>query len=275
MEKVHNFQMHLLALALLCAGNSHASFLGHSPVASNNGQSIALQYQWSWPSESSGTPIPCYRRYCVLAMGPYSSTTTSTNDDGGIVNPLSTATYIVYDSTTPLNELYLPFTAKNGRGGSMYEPLWMIQGSKIAWGNVCVGLQYWAEGAGGKPGVLVPGTTCGVVAPPNVTCTAVGDVLFNYGVVSGNMLDGLSMNVERSITCTDTVALRVKLLDELTLTPGLKSELSVNGTPISTANTDIPAKNGVNILNIRSVLRGSTKVAGEVAASSVMIVEYL
>lgn len=194
--------------------------------------------------------------------------------DGGIVTPQNMVNTITYNASTPLFELQRKFATKNGYGGSYYDENWMTPGIPIAWGNICVGLQYWSMGTD-KPGVVVPGSSCAVVPPPNVTCSPVGDMVFDYGTVSPTVLDGITRDEGQTITCTGAVSVRFKLTSDLILTPGLTADLSVNGAPISMTQIEVPVQNGVNQLNFRSVLRGRTDVVGDVVASTVMIMEYL
>lgn len=276
MKKAH-IARSCAAAAFIVAYPCLAGFFAYNASATIVGKYAEYSFNWAWPDESSGFLVPCYMSgagRCYLAMGTW--TPHPKGGDGGVVQPHNTVNFITYTNNEPLSELRRRFIAQNGSGGRYTDPTWAGAGAlpKFDWESMCVGLQYWANGYG-RPGVVVPGSACGGVAPPDVSCTVLGDVLFDYGLVNRNNVDGLTLDEERAVSCTGAVSLRLKLVGDLALTPGLKSELSVNGHRLSQSTTSLPASNGVNILNFRSVLRGSTTVVGEVVASTVMILEYI
>jgi len=224
--------------------------------------------QFIWENEISNTEVLCTDRDgCSLAICHYSPA-----EYEMCINPSAAYTRVFIPFGARIQEARNIFVQKNGVAGdwSTFTPL-------LTYPETCFGLIVWqGRGNGNRSGKVLPGSYCGKIPPPNLTCDLLGDVIYEYGSVAGHTVHGMAQTQNLSLTCTDTANITLTVPGEggIIMGGGVTSQLFVNDTALS-SGVRLTVSAGAQHIPIKSVLHSPAEPKpGHYEGSSVVVLGF-
>jgi hypothetical protein len=232
---------------------------------------LGMRYDFSWYDEPNPDYKPPCRSNCFLGPAPRDMWL----DKESVYNPQSAKSAIPFTRGDTLGDIRKRYIERFGVSGSVNEPFWgyVIQIPEINWDTICIEFQTW-ETAGYSRGRTVPGAVCGRVSPPNVTCTPLTDMAFNFGTISAGTSSGLRRTVSQRVSCSNASSVSLRLVTPLRLSARTEANLTVNSRSVDTFGTSFDIIGDGLDLTFEATLVGNETVGGTYTASSVLIMEY-
>lgn len=254
----------LLIYLLLSQGNAR----GMSWGAVENRVGGTATFSWGWPDESDLTPI-CNTSQCIVTVGPWDPG--GGPPSGGINNPNLVLQKVVVNSGATTRDAFLAWTRRYGISGR-YRMLMWTPGNNIDTSKTCFGFQVFPGGGGGlRVGTLLPGTTCGLVPPSNLTCDFNLGSEINLGVVPKGT-SGVSGGVDGSVTCSSSATISSALINLPVLDDNAVA-LSVNGIKLDNQLRNVGTGKQV-LLNVVADIKGKLNNAGTYETNAVILFSY-
>lgn len=232
---------------------------------------VGMRYDFSWYDEPNpGYKPPC-RSNCYLGPAPrdmfFERETT--------VNPAASGVVVPFTHGETLGEIRKRYIARFGVSGTTLSKFWTTTNylPEINWETICMEFQTW-ETAGYTYGRTVPGAVCGRVSPPNVTCTPLTDMAFNFGTISAGTSSGQRRAVSQRVSCSNASSVTLRLVTPLRLSARTEANLTANSRSVDTFGTSFDIIGDGLDLTFEATLVGNETVGGTYTASSVLIMEY-
>ncbi|WP_261257061.1 hypothetical protein [Serratia proteamaculans] len=188
---------------------------------------------------------------------------------GGINNPFHVLQKVVVNSGATTRDAFIAWTKKYGIAGQ-YRMLMWVAGADTS--NTCFGFQsFVGAGAGSRTGTLLPGTTCGLVPPPNLTCDVYLGSEINLGVVPRGA-SGVSGGVDGSVTCSSSATIYSSLINRPEL-DGNNVAISINGVKLNNQPHGVGRGKQVS-LNVVANIEGKLDNAGVYETSAIILFSY-
>lgn len=252
----------LLIVFLLSQGKAY----GESWGAVTDRVGGTATFSWGWPDENDLTPI-CNVSQCIVTVGPWDPG--GGPPKGGINNPAGVLQRVVVNSGATTRDAFIAWTQKYGIGGQ-YRMLMWVNGLDTS--NTCFGFQsFVGGGSNSRTGTLLPGTTCGLVPPPNLTCDVSLGSEINLGVVPKGT-SGVSGGVNGSVTCSSSATIYSSLLNRPVL-DGNVVAISVNGVKLDNQVRGVGTGQQVS-LNVVANIEGKLDNAGVYETSAILLFSY-
>ncbi|CAI1936346.1 Uncharacterised protein [Serratia fonticola] len=274
----------LLAVAVMpvahCASYVSNGFLTAYP-SSDPGRDpgLGMTISFGWPTaEEPDISLPCYdgRRGCWL--GPVVTLDTPANPRGYL--PWDSQMTVQYVNGEMLSTVRNRWIKRFGISGTIEEMYWgTANEGTMPYLHTALGcFQYWATpGSGwndGSIGINLPGTQCGTLAPPNVTCESLPSMVYDFGTVAAGQTSGLRKSQRQTLSCTNATSVSLRLSSDLKLSQNVSAHISVNGRRLDTTGVTVPIQGNATPLDFVVTTNGNESDAGAYAASSVLIMEY-
>lgn len=228
---------------------------------------LSIQGSWGWPSEDDTTPI-CHVSRCIVTVGSYDPR--GAYPYGSINRPfgMNTKIYIPLGATT--KQAWEIWKQQYGVGPSQWVQSPMFaSGSELS--QTCYGFQVFQTVSVQMLGTLLPGTTCGLVPPPNLTCDVYLGSEINLGVVPKGT-SGVSGGVDGSVTCSSSATIYSSLLNRPVL-DGNVVAISVNGVKLDNQVRSVGTGQQVP-LNVVANIEGKLDNAGVYETSTILLFSY-
>lgn len=252
----------LLIVLLLSQGKAYGSSWG----AVDNRVGGTATFSWGWPDENDLTPI-CNESQCIVTVGPWDPG--GGPPKGGINNPNGVLQKVVVNSGATTRDAFIAWTQKYGIGGQYRMPMWS---NGIDTKNTCFGFQSFPGGGTGiSVGRLLPGTTCGLVPPSNLTCDLNLGSEINLGVVPKGT-SGVSGGVDGSVTCSSSATISSALINFPVL-DGNVVAISVNGVKLDNQLRNVGTGKQVP-LNVVANIEGKLDNAGVYETNAILLFSY-
>lgn len=281
-----------VAAALLTSNAySYSSYGSPYQITPSTPQSNA-QVTWDWginkePNDGSPGFVTCGTTQCAVGfiprtgLGPNASGTLC--DMGGVcrITPstINSMMMVLIPDGSSWDTAYETFISKYGMSGSgsnsssSYNP-----GSQdykdVAWGKLCIGFASLPYGSGNEHmavSVLAPGTTCGVIPPPDHSCSVNLPSALDFGVISVGSSGALaSASGEFSCTSESNIAIALGAMPKL---DGVGVSLSINGVQL-TQSSQIVGKGESGELSLQGILDGPMLNAGDFTTAVPLLISY-
>ncbi len=256
--------LRLMCLAALVAPflNAYASSWG-AVKDSDNQRGTFL---WGWPVEDSTAPACTSSQGGLVAVGPWDPR--GAHPYGGINNP-GMLQHIAIPNGTTMMEAHRQWTEMYGTGGSYQKIMW---GPGKDLSKTCFGFQtFVGTGTDLRTGSLLPGTSCGLVPPPNLVCTASLPSMVNLGTYSVGDA-GVSVFSQGNVTCNFGASVYVSLVSQANL-DGNPVNIEINGKPMGSSPAIVGNGNNVPI-SIKHTVVGDFKNGGVFQSSYTLVITY-
>lgn len=260
----------LLPFIIWSANGSATSWAGYGKIF-KTGNYASITFTFGYPSEENPDfQLPCASDRCYAGVGLFST------GFGGFVFPSrAPESTVFYSNKARLGVVRDALVRKLGVSGEVTVAAWTRWDMLpiVDWDTLCAGFLYWPEGAGWPS--QIPGSVCGRISPPDVTCDAIPNLEFDYGTVSAADADGLRLTKDVRLSCSNVQSVHVRLVSPLTLSPTLAANFFVDGLVVDAigVSIDVPST-GRNVsfsTRLTGTASGST---GWMSASSILILEF-
>lgn len=260
------FSMRYITVLLIVLLLSQGKAYGASWGAVDERVGHTATFTWGWPDENDLTPI-CNASQCIVTVGPWDPG--GGPPFGGINNPYHVFQKVVVNSGATTRDAFIAWTNKYGIGGQYRQLMWH---DGVNTSNTCFGFQSFV-GAGGnyRTGTLLPGTTCGLVPPPNLTCDVYLGSEINLGVVPRGA-SGVSGGVDGSVTCSSSATIYSSLINRPEL-DGNNVAISINGVKLNNQPHGVGRGKQVS-LNVVANIEGKLDNAGVYETSTIILFSY-
>ncbi|MGQ1888417.1 hypothetical protein [Serratia marcescens] len=240
---------------------------GASWGAVSDSDNHTATFLWGWPVEDS-TALACTTlEGCLVGVGPWDPK--GGHPYGGINNPFLVKNIPVSYGTT-VTEVYRQWTGQFGTSGSYRKLMW---GADKDLTNTCFGFQTFpGTGNNYRTGTLLPGASCGLVPPPNLTCTVSMPSLINLGTYTVGV-SGASAAKQGSVSCNIRASIYMSLVSLKPKLDGNTVNVEVNGKSLGTS--PVVVGNGTYIpISLKNTVVGAFKNAGVFQTSYTLVITY-
>jgi len=222
--------------------------------------------EFSWTSEESNMII-CNADSCSVAICHFSM-----DEKEKCVKPSYSSTRVEIPRNATVKVAQAAFVKKNGTSG-----IWDTATRYLEDPTTCFGVMYWQGPQDDNyTGLVIPGSYCGKPPPSLAQCDLMGDVVFDYGPIAAEAVQGASRTKFINVQCTDPADIVITLTGNrsINLGGGITSKLSINGVDLS-YGARISAPKGSDSLRITSTLSAGAKpTAGNYSGSGVVVLGY-
>lgn len=231
------------------------------------GKFLSAQGDWGWPSEDDTTPI-CHVSSCIVTVGSYDPRGPYPYGSINIPYAMNTKIYIPRGTTT--KQAWEIWRQKYGVGPSAWTQSPMFMGdSELS--QTCYGFQVFQTTSAKMVGTLLPGTSCGLVPPSNLTCDVYLGSEINLGVVSTGT-SGVTGRVAGSVTCSSSATIYASILNRPVLDRNAVA-IFVNGVKLDNQMRDVGTAKQV-LLNVVANIEGTLDNAGVYETSAIILFSY-
>ncbi|HEB0103789.1 TPA: exotoxin [Serratia marcescens] len=256
----------LMAFFLLFFPLSSMMAYGSAWVSTSSREGGQYIGTYSWLSEETNG-ILCTYAECNVAVCHYSSAWSEM-----CINPSYATARILVKKGTTFKSAREMFIKKYGVSGE-----WATITPVLKAPDTCFGILYW-QGSNdiNYSGKIIPGSYCGRVPPESTVCNVLNDILFDYGELPSNVINGKKKTEFISIQCSQSASVRVTLVGErkIKLGGGIESSLYIDDKDASNAAT-ISVPKGIKTVDVVSELsvRGNPE-GGSYSGVGVLIIDY-
>ncbi|WP_277496129.1 hypothetical protein [Serratia marcescens] len=239
---------------------------GASWGAVSDSDNHTATFHWGWPVEDS-TALACTTfEGCLVGVGPWDPK--GGPPYGGINNP-AYVLHVVVSYGTTVKEVHRQWTELRGTSGSYRKYMWA---NELDLSNTCFGFQTFpGTGASTRTGTLLPGTSCGLVPPPNLACAVSMPSLINLGTYTVGA-SGVSAVKQGSVSCNIRASIYMSLVSQAKL-DGNKVNVEINGKSMGTS--PVIVGNGTYVpISVKNTVVGALNNTGVFQSSYTLVISY-
>ena len=252
----------LLLVLLLSQGKAYGVSWG---AVSDRDGGVAT-FSWGWPDEHDYTQI-CAALQCIITVGPWDPR--GGPPYGGINAPDGVPQRVVVNWGATTRDAFIAWTKEFGRRGEYRVFMW---GNITDTSKTCFGFQsFYGAGSGYRVGTLLPGTTCGLVPPPNISCDVHLGSEINLGVVPKGT-SGISGGIDGWVTCTSSTTIYSALINRPELDGNIVA-ITINGVKLNGQPLRVGGGKQVS-LNVVANVEGKLNNAGMYETSAIILFSY-
>jgi hypothetical protein len=254
-----------------------AAYIGNARLIPSTAPTFIYGYtlEYAWPTpELPDIRLPCRAPRCYLGIMVSLISPISPQRE---VDPTEQVNMIEYTDGELLSAVRERWVTKNGPSGRVVEHHY-VGPYFVPYLQSSLGcMSYWPDGRGPRgwlPFINVPQSVCGAFPPPNVTCSSLPSMVFDFGTVPSGATSGLRVAQRQSLSCANATSVTLKLDTDLKLTDMLSATVTVNGEPLDTHGVTLAVGRNTTPLDFVVTTNGNENTGGEYTASSVLIMEY-